>query len=520
MKKLLIISTIFIASAVYFYSFALYGLNMWDEGVTPLGAVRVLNGEVPVEDFSAYAPARYYILAGLFKVFGTKLEVFRYFLVVITALMVVMLFESLLWLGGWFEGFVGSLLLVSAPAVYYNRFYGFTTILILFSLIALIKNGFSKKYRLVLGATLFLSYLFKSEVSVMGAITYTSLIFISPALRKEKFIWKTAPLGIYGVLAAFSYLFFHPHVSVNRFTHEYILKIFTMFNSWSTEFPPPLSLLWSGGVGFWGCFENWLFYLPVILYLFVLYRAFRKEIFDIKTSAMVCVAIMGCLNYSLVLWRTGLDNLIRCLPPFYMLAALLTGELVSATKKKAKKTNNLAGTVRECLKVAGIITVFTLFAFFLVDMNTRHGYYAGSVGAVNEGYEEKLDLKRAKIFVTDYQKDWITDAVTTFNEIGEKNITILALPFNPIWNFLLECNNPLPYDWILPGETYGKDEKWYIEKFREKEPDGIIYIDIPIDDRDERRFKNYAPNFYKLILGRYVYVTNFGPFWLYLKKAL
>jgi hypothetical protein len=52
--------------------------SLFDEGFQVTGAARILNGAVPYRDFWApYAPGQYYMLAGLFKLFGTSLPVER-----------------------------------------------------------------------------------------------------------------------------------------------------------------------------------------------------------------------------------------------------------------------------------------------------------------------------------------------------------------------------------------------------------------------------------------------------------
>jgi len=54
------------------------GLIVYDEGLVVYGAARVLDGEVPYRDFwTLYAPAQFYVLAGLFRVFGASLIVER-----------------------------------------------------------------------------------------------------------------------------------------------------------------------------------------------------------------------------------------------------------------------------------------------------------------------------------------------------------------------------------------------------------------------------------------------------------
>ena len=54
------------------------GVNVYDEGLIVFGAIRVMNGDVLYRDFYAnYGPAQFYVLAGLFKVFGPSILIGR-----------------------------------------------------------------------------------------------------------------------------------------------------------------------------------------------------------------------------------------------------------------------------------------------------------------------------------------------------------------------------------------------------------------------------------------------------------
>lgn len=53
-------------------------LDIYDEGVGVYGAARILNGHIPYRDFwTLYAPAEFYVLAGLFRLFGVSIIVVR-----------------------------------------------------------------------------------------------------------------------------------------------------------------------------------------------------------------------------------------------------------------------------------------------------------------------------------------------------------------------------------------------------------------------------------------------------------
>jgi hypothetical protein len=63
--------------------------NVFDEGLILTGAMRVAAGQIPHKDFyTLYGPAQFYVLAGLFKIFGEVLLVERLFDVLVRALVV------------------------------------------------------------------------------------------------------------------------------------------------------------------------------------------------------------------------------------------------------------------------------------------------------------------------------------------------------------------------------------------------------------------------------------------------
>lgn len=99
-------------------------INVYDEGLTLVGAMRVAHGEVLHRDFYAiYGPAQFTILAGLFKVFGTSILVERVWDTIIRAMVVTVAFLIVRRGGTRREGlFAAGLVLIWMCSL---RYYGY-----------------------------------------------------------------------------------------------------------------------------------------------------------------------------------------------------------------------------------------------------------------------------------------------------------------------------------------------------------------------------------------------------------
>jgi hypothetical protein len=71
--------------------------NIYDESLILVGAMRVQAGQIPHRDFYAnYGPAQFYVLAGLFRLFGQSILVERFYDLVVKALLVTLIYRTLL----------------------------------------------------------------------------------------------------------------------------------------------------------------------------------------------------------------------------------------------------------------------------------------------------------------------------------------------------------------------------------------------------------------------------------------
>ena len=86
------------------------------------------------------------------------------------------------------------------------------------------------------------------------------------------------------------------------------------------------------------------------------------------------------------------------------------------------------------------------------------------------------------------------------------------------WVTPTERVNPTPYEWVLPGMLDKDKELEMVETLKAKLPRVVIYVDIAIDGKEERRLKNYAPYLYAFLVDHYSFQEMIGLFQILLPK--
>ena len=116
---------LYLALFAYFWSFSKYGLNVWDEGGYANGTLRTLNGERALVDFNpnGYLPGRYWYGMLFFKLFGVEIQSLRLGVVLFTPSMVLMVYSVGRKIMPAGFALLAALAMLSAPSMYYNRFY-------------------------------------------------------------------------------------------------------------------------------------------------------------------------------------------------------------------------------------------------------------------------------------------------------------------------------------------------------------------------------------------------------------
>ena len=288
---------------------------------------------------------------------------------------------------------------------------------------------------------------------------------------------------------------------------------------WGNPFPeifPFLTLLKEEGHH--QMFERLLFYLPIlicgIITALLFYQlALKKESFHIEPLTVITILLFGICAFGLVIWRAGFDNLLRTLPPFYILFCYL----LYRARKRVLTHNGLSNQKSyTALLPLNLLTVFLPFLFYF-EMNTHHGFYAGSIGAMKLE-TTRLSIDKVDVFTNPAEAKWVKEVVEKIDLYSQKGDAILSLPLNPIFYFLSDRINPTPYELVLPGMLEEEKEKELVQTLSNHPPKVVIYVDIAIDGDEKRRLSHYAPYLYKYLVDNYVFQESIGFFQILLPK--
>ncbi|MBT3513911.1 MAG: hypothetical protein HN474_01165 [Nitrospina sp.] len=528
------LALIYLVLIAYLYSFSEYGLNVWDEGGYANGTLRTFNGEKAMEDFnpSGYLSGRYIYGAIFFKLFGVSIQSLRVGVILITPIMIFLTYAISRRIMPQGFSFLTAVFVFSAPAMYYNRFFTFFCILNLYLLVRCVGKAQSQRYFFLAGAIL-LSGFFKFEVALFSFLCSVVVLTIQSFFKSkqqhslveegqtsvtgQRKFWISIGLLILVLIPAVSFLF------EKDFFNLAVNMVLGSYQVWGNPFPSlfPFFTLWSE-LGSHEMFQRLLFYIPVWIYsgvaLFIIIKIIRQKGAESVDLCVLSILLIGVCAYGLVLWRAGFDNLLRTLPPAYILFCyilfLVRGRLLCLAKILKQEAAILVLIRKTTINVA---TVFLPFLFFY-EMNINHGFYAGTIGAVKQE-TVLLDLPRLQVYTNPAEAEWVEKVVNRIENYSEVGDPILALPLNPIFYFLTDRKNPTPYDWILPGMLDVADEKKVIGQLQANPPKVIVYVDIPIDGKEDRRLANYTPLIYSYLAKNYEFKEMIGMFQILLPNS-
>ncbi len=354
-------------------------LNIYDEGLMVYGAVRVMDGHIPYRDFwGMYSPGQFYVLAGLFRLFGPSIMVERWWDVVVRAALACMVFFLARRLSSWPAATVVWLL--TLMWLEYFGFFGypiFTGLLFIFmscvalteGLRAAIEGRPERRLFALAGGLAGVAAWFRHDLAVY-AVAGAVLVLFAQGLSRPAQQWAGSASVARRVVAAVRRLIPYAFglaisvgpvavllllsVPVNELLHQLLIFPLTVFPRMRQLPYPPLEP------------ENLPFYFPFMAYaaiaLLIALAAWRlrragpdeaRALRDIRWRVWAAGAIMlfGLFGFNQANIRSDLIHI----PQFFLPAVALLAPLMAGFRPLLREYNYAFA--------APAVTIILLLAF-------------------------------------------------------------------------------------------------------------------------------------------------------------
>lgn len=486
--------TLAISSLIVFLSYIWQGnkgFNLWDEGFLWYGVQRVLLGEIPIRDFMAYDIGRYYWIAALISLFGNN--------DIMSLRAAVAVFQALGLFVGLFlitqsrrlkckSDIIYTLLAAITLAVWmfprHKLFDISISILLIGTLAYLVSNPVPRRY-LIAGACVGLIAVFGRNHGVYGALgSLGVIVWLSIKNQSDIGFIKAVVLWGTGVAIGFSPVILMA-LLVPRFGVAFWESVRFLFEHKATNLPIPIPWPWavnfstaSFGEATRGVLIG-LFFIGTLAFgglslVWVVYRKFRKEA---VSPVLVASAFLALPYAHYAFSRADVGHLAHGVFP------LLVGSFVllslSATKLKWPLVLVLCGSS------FWIMHIFHPGWYCLASKQCVSVEISGRQLKVDPGTANDIALLRKLA-----------------EEFAPNGRSFVATPFWPGAYALLERRSPMweIYALFSRSETFENRE---IARIEASNPGFVFVFDLPLDGREELRFRNTHPLTYKFILENF-----------------
>ena len=506
-----------------------HGFNPWDEGFIDDSAQRILTGAVMYRDFqSPWAPGSHYLLALIFRVFGTTLFVGK---------CLRPLYAIPCALGLYLVGRrVTSPVFAFLPALFL-LVLGEGSLALIFALAAFLL-AFELRLSqwaswLAAGVCAGLAALFKQEV---GGWTAVSLAFVAlirdigfirvrfGAQPTDRTLGRAAlvPL-IIGIAIPIIPVaaYFAVQGALGIMLRDLTVYPYSQVLGAIRLEPPPLLPVfprmenWTDLVGHVGRLE---FYAPGAVYiataLLLLWRAWHRNLSETDMLA-AALLVFGVLLYWSAFGRADFYHLNFAAPPAYLLGAFLLEWSLHGLWRAFRREG--AGILRNDLRAVTALIVFAPMIYRFAVVKPRIGPMIHTPGwfAYHEGWVP-LHLPRAgRVILPPDEAAAFEGLANRIWELTLPTDPIFALPNNPGTYFLADRDNPTRYPLLYPGVLNEDLQKQVSQTLEEQRVRVLVFNGM---EWDGRRLDDYMPVLMKYIRENYQPGEKFGDYRIWLRK--
>lgn len=477
------------------------GFNLWDEGFLWYGAQRVMLGEVPIRDFMAYDPGRYYWAAALMSLWGDNgIMSLR---AAVAIFQVFGLFVGLLLIGSGLGKTSKStvvFLLLSVVALLtwmlprHKLFDISISIFLVGILTHLIQKPTAGRYFLS-GAVVGLIAVFGRNHGVYGAAgCIAAMLWLALNRAHNVPLLKGAAYWAAGVAIGFSPVLLMA-LLVPGFAAAFIESVLFLFELGSTNIPLPVPWPWKATFAgkpladglrevLFGLFFLW----PVIFGVLAISWVVRSRIQGKPVAPVLAAAAFLSLPYAHFAYsRADLGHLAQGIYPTLLGSFLLLLTMPARVK----------------WPVAGLIAAASLW----VTAGAHPGWQCRG------GVCKSVEISGNDMLVLPHVKNEVDLLRQLTSQYAPDGRAVLLYPFWPGSYALLERRSPV-WEIFALSKRSKEHELAEIERIKQADPGFVLVWDMALDGVESRRFPNTHPLTTQFIETHFVPVKH-SAHWAY-----
>lgn len=460
------------------------GFNLADEGYLWYGAQRVMIGEVPIRDFYSYDPGRYYWSAALMMLEGNNgiiaLRVAVAFFQIIGLFVALLLIARNLKSKSWLYLLLSTVifLLWMFPR---HKLFDITLSILLIEIISFLLRAPTESRYFCTGLFLGLIACFGRNHAIYGVAASLGGMFwlwMNPSSRIS--ILKGIPLWIIGIVVGFLPMLLMVCL-IPGFSTPFWEGILYLFEIKGTNIALPIPWPWMVSFSLLPCgqalrqFLIGLFFVSLLVFgvlslLWVFFQRLRNK----TVSPELVASALLVLPYAHYAYsRADIGHLALGISPF------LIGILCVSGQQTVKVKWSLAFFL--------FLTSFWVIGGRLPSWEYRSNNHPASV-----------EVSGSTLLMDQYVADDILLLRKLTDRYAADNKNVLLLPFWPGAYSLLGRPSPMweIYPLLHRSQEFQHKE---IERIKRSNPSLVVILDVPLDGRDELRFKNTHSLIYKYV---------------------
>lgn len=490
-QYLLIFAYAFILVFIIFLVQGNMGFNLWDEGFLWYGVQRLMAGDVPVRDYMAYDPGRYYWSAGIMNLIGSNgimslrlsVAVFQ-FLGLFVGLMLIARgmnknkdYPAYLFLSGLI------LIIWMFPR---HKLFDISLSIFLIGVLTFIVEAQTFKRYFIAGCCIGLIAAFGRNHGLYGAFGGTmAILWLSIRDSSIMEVFKKFILWGAGIFVGFT-----PIIAmvlfIPGFAPAYLESILVPFEQGVTDLPLPIPWPWTVNFSVLSLSDSirgviiGIFFVAVLIMGPVLigWMVFQRFKGRPVSSLLVASALMSIPYAQYALSRADVSHLAQGIFPLLIgCIVLFAGQI---------------DWVRWSLSGALCIGSFWVMYVLQPAWSCMIGHTCVPVDVL--GNQMEVDPGTAGDIALLHQ---------FVNEYASNGQSFLVTPFWPGAYPLFERRSPMWDIYAVWPRSRSFEEK-EIERITESHPAFVLVLTQSLDGRDELRFMNTHPLIYQYILDNFV----------------